>query len=800
MNLKDLKWKQYLVAIWGGFKTVLKWFIAKGKPIYVKAYRWFLFFITLIFMYIIAVEINFCCLFGYSPSIKELKFPKQNLASEVYAADGTLLGRFFIENRSPVEYTDLSPLLIKTLIATEDTRFYQHFGIDFKALLPVVKDMLNGNPRGGSTITQQLVKNLFKTRKQDHGLLGKIPGVRMVVIKSKEWISAVRIEMNFTKEELLTLYFNTVDFGSNSYGIQVASKTFFNKLPKDLNANECAILIGMLKAPTAYSPVLNPTRSLNRRNVVLGIMERDKLITTQQHDSLVLQPINLEYKVETPSEGIANYFRQAVYAYLKPWLKENNLDIYSDGLKIYTTLDYKMQQYAEEAMSQNMKRVQRQFDSHWGAKNPWIDGNQNEIPNFIDDVVKKSWYYSRLSAKYEGNQDSINYYINLKRPQKLFSWKGDIDTVCSFVEATNYLKRLLHSGMVAIEPETGAVKAYVGGLDYNHFKYDNVRSMRQPGSSFKIFVYTAAISKGWSPCDSVVDMPLEINYTENGEKKSWTPRNANREYVGGNVGLKYAFAHSLNTVSVRLTQDIGIEKVINTAHNMGIKSPLDTVPSICLGSSDVTLMELTNAYSPLLNNGYRVEPMLVTRIEDRDGNVLKEFAPEKVKVLDSVTVFLMQQMFIASLREPYGTTQNLFCYDLFKHDTDFGGKTGTSSNYSDGWFVGVMPHLVVGTWVGAEERCVHFRTSSLGEGGKTALPMFGLFMEKVMNDEQYSEYWDDRFPRFLRGLKNRPYGCYTPYVPKLDTTAVDTTIAIHTDGVDEEDVLVQPATTVVPKE
>lgn len=776
--------EKYFGIARNAIRAIFRWFLAKGKPIYVKLFRWFLFFILMVLFYVVAVEVNLCNLFGYSPSIRELKNPRQYVASEVYASDGRMIGKFFYENRTPIEYEDLSPLLINTLIATEDSRFYDHHGIDFKALLPVIKDMFHGNPRGGSTITQQLVKNLFKTRKQDHGLLGKIPGVRMFVVKSKEWISAVKIEMHFNKKELLTLYFNAVDFGSNSYGIKAAAKTFYNKEPKDLNANECAVLIGMLKAPTAYSPVLNPERSLGRRNVVLSIMKRDHVISKEEYEQVVAEPISLQYKVESPIEGIANYFRQAVYSYLKPWLKEQKLDIYADGLKIYTTLDYDMQVYAEEAMRQNMKRVQKQFDAHWRNQNPWIDGNKKEIPNFLEKVVRQSWYYSRLKAKYNGNQDSIDYYINEKRPQKLFSWKGDIDTVCSFVEATNFLKRLLHSGMVAIEPETGAIKAYVGGLDYNHFKYDNVRSMRQPGSSFKTFVYTAAMANGWSPCDSLYDMPITINYVEKGEKKSWVPRNADRTYVNGNVGLKYAFAHSLNTISVQLTQNIGVENVIDQAHKMGIKSPLDTVPSICLGSSDVTLLELTDAYCPILNSGYRVEPMYVTRIEDNEGNVIKTFEPEREKVLDSVTVFLMQQMFIASLREPYGTTQNLYSYNLFKQETDFGGKTGTSSNYSDGWFVGVTPHLVVGSWVGAEERCVHFRTSSLGEGGKTALPLFGLFMEKVINDSCFAQY-RGRFPRYLKGLKNRPYSCYTVYVPKIDSTKVDS-LGQHTDGVDDE--------------
>ncbi len=768
-----------LLRVWGDkikyfLKQLWVFYRAKDKIWYEKIMHWSAFAFSIVIVYIIAVELNFLWLFGYTPNLSEINNPNQYVASEMYASNGKLLGKFFYENRTPVEYKELSPLLIKTLIATEDARFYQHSGIDFRALPPVIMDAIKGNPRGGSTLTQQLVKNLFKTRNRNHGLLGKIPFLKIFIVKSKEWIGAVKIELFFSKEDIITSYLNTVDFGSNAYGIKTAAKTYFNTTPMRLKPEQCAVLVGMLKAPTAYSPILNKERSTMRRNVVLGIMKRDNIITAKEYDTYTKKPIVLQYKVEKNVHGIANYFRRAVFEYLKPWLKENDLDLYADGLKIYTTLDYTMQVYAEEAVAQNMKRVQRQFDNHWRGQNPWIDKNKVEIPNFIESVVKNSWFYYKLDSRFKGNQDSIQYYLHKKEPMKLFSWNGPIDTVCSFVEATNYLKRLLHSGFVAMDPETGAVKAYVGGIDFNHFQHDNVKSMRQPGSTFKSIVYTTAIDKGMSPCDSIPDVPQVIKYMEKGEEKVWTPQNSDRKFVGGNVALKYAFAHSLNTISVQLTQKFGIETVIDYAHKLGIEAPLDTVPSVCLGSSDVTLLELTTSYCPFLNGGYRVTPMFVTRIEDKDGKILAEFKPEKEKILNEETVFLMQQMFLASLSEPYGTTQNLFSYDLFKYKTDFGGKTGTSSNYSDGWFIGVSPKLVAGTWVGAEERCVHFRSSHMGEGGKTALPTFGLFMEKVMRDTAY-DYLRGMFPRHLKGLKNRPYSCYTKYVPRdtLDTLDIE---------------------------
>jgi len=745
-------------------KAIWAFFRAKGKPWYRKIMSWTLFWLLLFILYIPAVEFNFLGLFGYSPSIYELQNPEQSIASEIYASNGELIGKFFYENRSPVTYSELSPLLINTLIATEDTRFYLHHGVDFKSMPSVMKDALKGNARGGSTITQQLVKNLYKTRDKSHGLLGKIPYARMFFIKTKEWISALKIELYLSKEEILVQYFNTVDFGSNSFGIKTAAKTFYNKKPSELTAPECAMLIAVLKAPTAYSPILNPERALKRRNLVLYLMKRNNVISQQDYIEFIKLPLNLQYNVEKSYDGVGNYYRQAVKTELQTWLKENNFDLFSSGLKIYTTLDYKMQLHAEDAITKNMQRLQTAFYEHWQGENPWINRRKEEIPNFIENVVKQSWYYNKLNTDFKGNKDSIDYYLHKKYNRKLFSWNGEIDTVCSYVEATNYLKRLLHAGFVAVNPETGGVSAYVGGINFNHFKHDNVLSKRQPGSTFKAFVYAAAFENGWAPCDSIVDKSITVNYVENGEAKSWTPHNADWENVNGNVTLKYAFAHSLNTVSVQLSQDIGVQKLVEFAHKLGIKSDLDTLPSLCLGTSEVSLLELTTAYSAFLNGGYAVEPYFITRIEDNNGKLLAEFKPQKKKVLSDVTVFLMQQLFLGTMSEPYGTTQALYGYDLFNYNTDFGGKTGTSSNYSDGWFVGVTPKLVAGSWVGAEERSVHFRTSKLGEGNKTALPAYAVFMETVLADSSFN-YLHARFKRYKSACEGM-YECRTPKIEK----------------------------------
>lgn len=716
----------------------------------------------IILLIIIAIDLNFLWLFGQSPDIIDLREPDINIASELYAADSSQIGKYYIENRIPIEFKDLSPVLINTLLAAEDIRFYKHNGIDVKATMAAVWSTAKGDRRGGSTITQQLVKNLYKTRhKNKKGLLGYIKGVSIIVDKSKEWINALKLEFFYSKEEILTMYLNTVDFGSHSFGIKAASRTFFNKLPADLKPEEAALIIGLLKAPTYYSPVFNRENSLRRRNGILSQMGKYGFLSMEESDSLQKLPIKLKYRQPVPEEKDATYFKEAVAKYLQNWSKETGYNIYTDGLKIYTTIDPKLQQYAEEAVAKHMKRLQKKFFEHWRGENPWVDSKGVEIPGFIDDLVKETGIYKTLKERFADKTDSIDYYLNKPHKMSVFTWSGDSDTVLSVIDSIKYYRHLLNTGFVSIDPHNGYVKAWVGGINYRFFKYDHInQAKRQPGSLFKAFVYAAAFENGFGPCDKLIDEPVTINYVEKGEKKSWSPHNANWVFTYNNVSLKNAFARSINTVAVQLTKEIGWDKVIEMAHRMGINSDLMNVPSVCLGSSDVNLIELVNAYAVFLNKGMLNEPVLVTRITDREGNILYEYKPKPTRVLDEETAYLMTVMLRAGLTESGGTTQGLWEYDIFKYDTEFGGKTGTSSNFSDGWFIGVTPSLVSGVWVGGEHRNIRFRTSQLGEGLRTALPTYGIFMEKVLKDKTLIRY-RGKFPKpEIKISKN--YTCVSP--------------------------------------
>lgn len=716
----------------------------------------------IILLIIIAIDLNFLWLFGQSPDIIDLREPDINIASELYAADSSQIGKYYIENRIPIEFKDLSPVLINTLLAAEDIRFYKHNGIDVKATMAAVWSTAKGDRRGGSTITQQLVKNLYKTRhKNKKGLLGYIKGVSIIVDKSKEWINALKLEFFYSKEEILTMYLNTVDFGSHSFGIKAASRTFFNKLPADLKPEEAALIIGLLKAPTYYSPVFNRENSLRRRNGILSQMGKYGFLSMEESDSLQKLPIKLKYRQPVPEEKDATYFKEAVAKYLQNWSKETGYNIYTDGLKIYTTIDPKLQQYAEEAVAKHMKRLQKKFFEHWRGENPWVDSKGVEIPGFIDDLVKETGIYKTLKERFADKTDSIDYYLNKPHKMSVFTWSGDSDTVLSVIDSIKYYRHLLNTGFVSIDPHNGYVKAWVGGINYRFFKYDHInQAKRQPGSLFKAFVYAAAFENGFGPCDKLIDEPVTINYVEKGEKKSWSPHNANWVFTYNNVSLKNAFARSINTVAVQLTKEIGWDKVIEMAHRMGINSDLMNVPSVCLGSSDVNLIELVNAYAVFLNKGMLNEPVLVTRITDREGNILYEYKPKPTRVLDEETAYLMTVMLRAGLTESGGTTQGLWEYDIFKYDTEFGGKTGTSSNFSDGWFIGVTPSLVSGVWVGGEHRNIRFRTSQLGEGLRTALPTYGIFMEKVLKDKTLIRY-RGKFPKPENKI-SKNYTCVSP--------------------------------------
>ena len=769
---------EFIKVWWGKFIAWRKVRLARYRGLvwYRKIANLFLTSIVLFLLYLFIVDINFLWLFGKSPSLKSINNPNQSVASVIYTSDGKVLGKYFRENRTPVTYEEISPKLIKTLISTEDERFYKHFGIDFEGVFAAIKDMTKGRSRGASTITQQLVKNMYKTRNQySKGIFGYIPGVKLIISKTKEWTTAVKIEMFYSKKDILTMYLNTVDFGSISFGIHTAAKTFFNTTPAKLNYEQSATLVGLLKATTSYSPIAHPKRSTLRRNVVLDNLAKLKVITKRECDSLKQIPIRLNYNVEQSYDGDALHFRAYLEKYLQKWEEENGYDIYSDGLKIYVTIDSRMQKYAEEALNKQMRSIQRKFDDHWRGQNPWQDENHKDIVNFVEDIARKTKAYASLSGRYKNQPDSITYYLNKPHRTKVFDYEtGEKEMFISIMDSIRYMNRFMHSSFVAMEPQSGNVKAWVGDIDFKFWQYDKVaQSKRQPGSTFKLFVYTAAMMHGMSPCDMMVDKQVTWNYKENNKDKSWTPRNANGYSLGYAVSLKNAFAQSINTIAVQVAQQVGIPEIIKYAHLLGIQTPLEDKPSTCLGSSDVSLLELVNSFGTVINEGNYHEPILVSRIEDKDGNVIYEKKTEQKRVIPYEDAWLMTEMLKGGMTEPGGTSRALWSWDLFHYNTDFGGKTGTSSNHSDAWFVGVTPKLIGGAWVGGEHRSVHFRTGELGQGSRTALPIFGMFMEKVLKDESLKQY-RGKFPTKPKEEISRNYQCVTHL--RVDSTALDSTV------------------------
>ena len=763
-------------------KQILKrfghWYVHrfKGQPWWYKAIAGIISFVVFVILYFTAVNLNFLWLFGKSPTIHSIMHPETSEASELYSEDSVLIGKYFNENRTPVEYEEINPVFFKALIDTEDERFYSHHGIDFQGLFAAFKDILKGHARGASTLTQQLVKNMFRVRTQySTGLLGKIPGVKILIMKSKEWVLAVELEMFYEKKEILTMYANTVDFGSNAFGIKTAAKTYFNTTPKDLTAEQAAVLVGLLKATSTYNPRINPENSIMRRNVVLDNMQKHGHLTKQECDSIKKLPLGLNYKVETVYDGKALYFREAVANYLRQWCKDNGIDLYSAGLKIYSTLNYKMQKYAEEALVKQMRTVQRNFRNHWGDQDPWRDENHNVIPNFIEDLAKKTDHYKALSQKYD-NEDSIFYYLNQKHKVKLFDYDGEKEEEMSTLDSIRYMVKFMHAGFVSMEPQNGHVKAWVGDIDFKSWKYDKVTAMRQPGSTFKLFVYTEAMNQGLTPCDRRLDDYISLDVmNEKGELEPWRPHNANGYFTGDSIPLLAAFAQSINSVAVRVGMEVGTSNIVKTAHNMGIKSPLHDTPSISLGSSDVNLLELVNAYSTVVDDGRVHEPVLVTKIVDRHGKVIYTAKDESHQAIPYRSAFFMQQLLQGGLREYGGTSMALWRFvRKFDKSTSFGGKTGTSNNHSDAWFVGVTPGLVSGAWVGGEYRSIHFRTGALGQGSRTALPIVGYYLESVLEDPQFSKY-RRKFPDPKEDIDRSCYSC--TYIPRPreeeDSTEID---------------------------
>lgn len=749
----------------------------KGKKWYTKTLVGFISFIIAFILYLVAVDINFLWLFGKSPGYSQIKNPVSSQASEIYSADGVMIGKYFNENRTPVKYEEVNPEFWKALIDTEDERFFHHKGIDLIGVGAAMKDAaLHHDARGASTITQQLAKNLFRVRTNySTGLLGGIPGLKILIMKSKEWITAVKLEMIFDKKEILTMYANTVDFGSNAFGIKTACKTYFGTTPKDLTTDQAAILVGMLKATTYYNPRINPENSLKRRNTVLNNMVIHGDLSAAAYDTLKIKPITLDYSVESNYDGQATYFREAVANYLKDWCNDNGYDLYSSGLKIYTTIDTRMQKYAEEAAIKQMKQVQRNFKNHWGNTNPWQDEKHQEIAGFIEGIAERQPCYKQLMKKFPNNPDSVDYYMNKPHKVKVFDYeKGTVEMEMSTMDSIRYMVKFMHCGFVAMEPQNGHVKAWVGDIDFKSWKYDKVTAMRQPGSTFKLFVYTEAMNQGLTPCDKRVDSYFSMKVWDDKEKKevTWAPTNANGYFTGDSLPLKAAFAQSINSIAVKLGQECGIDNIAATAEAMGIKSKLDKTPSLPLGSSDVNLLELVNAYSTVVNDGKAHEPVLVTRIIDRDGNEIYVAPSEQKQAIPYRSAYLVQQLLQGGMREPGGTSMSLWGYVSKFNDTEFGGKTGTSNNHSDAWFVGVSPKLVVGAWVGGEYRCIHFRTGALGQGSRTALPICGYFLQSVLGDPNFKDYHGKFGKPKDESITASMYTCASYYRAKNDTDSV----------------------------
>ena len=749
------------------------------KEIKNKYLRYLIIFIYFIILFFCALQINFLWLFGYSPSYADIKKPSQRVGSELYTSDGKLIGRYFKENRTPVAFNEISKNVVNALVATEDVRFYKHNGIDIQALGRAVVGM--GKEGGASTITQQLAKNLYRTRyNKSSGLAKRIPLVRTIIPKLKEWMTAIKLESNYSKDEILTMYLNTVSFGNNTYGIKTASRIYFNKEASQLSVPQAALLVGMLKATTSYNPIKNPEKSLERRNVVLSQMSKYNYLTKTELEKYKTSPIGIEAGNDDEGSENDSYLRTAVDKYLEKWCDENNYNLYEDGLKIYTTIDSKLQGYAEEAVKDQMRILQRRFYSVWGNEDPWEDSERKKV-DYPDRAKKSLPIYALLQKKFPNQPDSVEAYFNKKKRMKIFSYKGDRDTLFSTMDSIRYYGKILNTGMMTMEPRSGKIKVWVGGIDHKFFKYDHVnQAKRQAGSTFKPFAYLAALESGMSPCDKFTDKPVRIAYQDKGETKYWEPKNADWSYSYQEMSLRWAMGRSVNTITAQVTEKVGWDNVVKWAHECGIDSHLESVPSVSLGSNDVTVYEMVKAYGTFLNEGNKVDPILVEKITDQNDNVIEEFVAKTKRALSEEIAWLMLYMFRGGIEEPRGTSQALWEWDLFKKNNQIGGKTGTSSDYVDAWYMGITKDLVTGVWVGCDERTAHFKNGEQGEGSRTALPIFAKFMEKVYKDPT-TGYTYGPFPKAKVEI-TRTYNCPSPRI-QVDTVQTDS-VSVDSTAVD----------------
>jgi len=743
------------------------------KEIRNRYIRYAVIIIYALIMLVCAVEVNFLWLFGYSPTARDIGKPIQSVASEVYTADSVLIGRYFEEDRSPVPYDSISRDVVNALIATEDIRFFKHHGVDFRAIFSSIVSTAQGDRRGGSTITQQLAKNLYRTRyNQSVGLLGEIPGIHILVVKFKEWMTAYKLESQYTKKEIITMYLNTVSFSNNAYGIKTVARRYFNKEAGALTAAEAAVLIGMLKGTTLYNPVRNPDRSLERRNVVLAQMHKAGYLSNTEYNDARSSALGL-HPGESDELGIGDsYLRTAVERWLVSWCEENGYDIYVDGLKIYTTIDSRVQQHAEDAVAEQMKPLQQRLENAWRGEQPWRDPDGNVIEGFLEKLAERTPYYQQLAEKYADNRDSIYHYLNLPKTMEVFTWDGPKEVRYSTLDSLAHYTMMLNAGLMSMDPYNGEIKAWVGGINYRYYKYDHViQAKRQAGSTFKPFAYLAALEAGKSPCDKYTDQFVRIVYTENGEEKTWEPKNADWVFSGREMSLRWAMGRSVNSITAQITEEVGWDKVVDAAHRCGITSPLASVPSVSLGSNDVSVFEMVNAYATFMNKGRRVEPVLVSKIVDFHGKTVATFKTTTSQAISEEVAWLMGYMLRGGMEEPEGTSQGLWEWDLWKNNNQIGGKTGTSSDYVDGWYMGVTKDLVTGVWVGCDERSIHFRNSQTGEGSRTALPVFGRFMERVYHDDSL-RYDYGPFPKPTVEITRR-YNCPSPRTPRPDSLSLD---------------------------
>jgi len=690
--------------------------------------------------------------FGALPTFEELENPQTNLATEVISADGVTIGKYATENRTPIKYKELPENLVQALVATEDERFYEHSGIDFKGFARAVIKL--GRDGGASTITQQLAKNLF-TKRASRNIFKRI-GQKM-----KEWVVSVKLERQYTKQEIIAMYLNTQDFIFNAVGIRSAARIYFGKEAKDLDVQESAILVAMLKNPRQYNPnrEISKDKSRRRRNVVFFQMAKNGFLTQSEKDSLQLLPLKINYTPESHDEGYATYFRTHLQKIMRNWVENNpkpngeEYDIFKDGLKIYVTIDSRMQQYAEEAVKEHMANLQTYFfrEQKRNRTAPFYDIERDQIRGILTRAKKNSERYKRLKIAGVSSK-RIDSIFNAKTKMNVFSWRRNIDTIMSPMDSIKYYKHFLRSGLVSIEPQTGHIKAWVGGIDNKHFKYDAVaQQKRQVGSTFKPFVYATAIDQlRKSPCDMLPNTPYTIPKGKYGIPEEWTPRNSQEKY-GGMMTLKDALATSTNVVTANLIDQVAPENVVRLAKSAGIETEIQANPSIALGAVDLSLLEMTSAYSTFANKGLRVKPMIITRIEDKNGTVLKDFIPKTKEVISEESAYVILKLLegVADsgsgirLRSSFTSSGKASTGFPYKFTNAIAGKTGTTQNQSDGWFMGIVPNLVTGVWTGGEDRATHFAGITYGQGANMSLPSWAIFMRKCYEDKSLNVSKED---------------------------------------------------------